>query len=65
MTPDFASLGYVNFLFAVFCAWWAMHSGRNPWLWFLLGWLLSVLAALLLLYRSGQDRARSRNHWLD
>ncbi|MFO7905509.1 MAG: hypothetical protein R6U98_22790, partial [Pirellulaceae bacterium] len=27
----------VLFFFAVFCAWWAQHTDRNPWLWFFLG----------------------------
>ena len=37
-------------LFGVFCAYWAMTTGRNPWLWFFLGTVLSVPAAIEILY---------------
>lgn len=46
----------VLFFFAVFCAWWAQHTGRNPWLWFFLGLFFHAITALVLLYKNGADK---------
>jgi len=54
----YGSAGAAFFLFGLFCAWWAQNSGRNPWLWFFLGWLFAPITGLVLLYRTSQDRRR-------
>ncbi|MCE7032401.1 hypothetical protein LY625_07160 [Lysobacter sp. GX 14042] len=42
--------------FAFFSAWWAQQTGRNPWLWFVLGLVAMPLAGVLLLMLN-RDRA--------
>ena len=44
--------GGLAMLFGGFCALWAQNTGRNPWLWFILGLFLSVVAMVLVLYRN-------------
>lgn len=44
--------GLLALLFGGFCAMWAQNTGRNPWLWFLLGALFNILAVLLALHRN-------------
>jgi hypothetical protein len=51
-TEDGAGL----FLFGAFCALWAQNTGRNPWLWFFLGLLFSVIAILVLLSKNADDK---------
>lgn len=53
---DTASSGAVLFLFGAVCALWAQNTGRNPWLWFVLGLAFSVISALVMLYKNAQDR---------
>jgi outer membrane murein-binding lipoprotein Lpp len=58
-----AGSGAVMFLFGVVCALWAQNSGRNPWLWFFLGLIFSVITALVMLYDNSQDRKMRRRTW--
>lgn len=53
---DNVSTGGVAVLFGAFCALWAQNTGRNPWLWFFLGLIFSVIAVLVLLYKNSNDR---------
>ena len=46
----------VLFFFAVFCAWWAQHTERNPWLWFFMGLFFHVITALVLLSKNARDK---------
>ena len=46
---SFASEGMVLFLFGAFCALWAQHTQRSPWLWFFLGLFFSVITVIVLL----------------
>jgi len=46
------------FLYASFCALWAMNTRRNPVGWFILGFIFSVFAAMAVLYLTGQDRKK-------
>ena len=55
-TRSVAGSGAAVWLFGVVCALWAQNSGRNPWLWFFLGLLFSVIAGLVMLYKNSQDR---------
>jgi hypothetical protein len=50
------STGGVLFLFGVFCALWAQNTNRNPWLWFFLGVIFSMIAGLVLLWKNSEDR---------
>lgn len=57
MDVSAASVGYVGFLFGVFAAYWAQTTQRNPWLWFLFGWLLAPVAGLVLLWKNDRVHA--------
>lgn len=48
--------GAVLWLFGAFCALWAQNTGRNPWLWFFLGMLFSVITVLVLLSKNANER---------
>lgn len=51
-----ASVGYVGFLFGVFCAYWAQATSRNAWLWFFFGWILAPVAGVVLLWKHANER---------
>ena len=55
---SYASTGLVFYLFGVFAAYWAQSSGRNPWLWFFLGWFFAPITGLFLLAKHAEDRNR-------
>jgi hypothetical protein len=57
MEGNFASIGTVFYLFGIFCAYWAQTTGRNPWLWFFLGWFLAPITGLILLYKNSRKNA--------
>lgn len=57
---DKASAGFVVFLYGVFCALWRQNTGRNAWLWFILGVLFSFITVLFLLAKNSEDRKRHR-----
>ncbi len=57
---DHADGGVALFLFGAFCALWAQNTGRNAWLWFFFGMLLSVIAVLVLLYKNANDGVQRR-----
>ena len=48
----------IAFLYASFCALWAMQTRRNPVGWFIVGFIFSVFAAAAVLYQAGQDRKK-------
>jgi hypothetical protein len=45
----------VLLLFGGFCALWAQNTGRNPWLWFVLGLIFNAIAVLVLLWKNSND----------
>ena len=53
---ELAGTGYVIFLYAAFCALWAQNSGRNAWLWFLLGGVFHWITVLAVLYHNSVDK---------
>ena len=55
MDPNYASIGYVNFLFAIYCATWAKSSGRSAWGWFFLGFFFGPITGLVLAAKHGAD----------
>ena len=50
-----SSTGSAFFLFGLFCAYWAQTTGRQPWLWFFLGWFFAPITGIVLLYKNDQD----------
>lgn len=55
MDGNYASVGYVNFLFGIFCAEWAKSSGRRPWLWFFMGLLFAPITGIVLASKHAKD----------
>jgi hypothetical protein len=49
-----AAPGIVFLLFGIFCAYWAQNTGRNPWLWFFMGWFFAPIAGIALLIKNSQ-----------
>jgi hypothetical protein len=56
---DHAAKGATAVLFGAFCALWAQNTRRNPWLWFFMGALFTIITVLVLLYKNGEDRQRT------
>lgn len=52
MEKNYATVGYVNFLFGLFCATWAQNTNRNPWGWFFFGFFLAPIAGLVLVSKN-------------
>lgn len=59
MDTDYASVGYVQFLFGIFCAWWAQDTGRSAWVWFFLGLFFGPITGLFLLNKTAEDRRQA------
>jgi hypothetical protein len=49
METEYASVGLVQFLFGIFCPYWAQTTNRNAWLWFFLGWFFAPITGLVLI----------------
>ena len=47
----------IAILFGAFCALWAQNTGRNPWLWFVMGAIFSCITVLILLTKNADDLA--------
>ena len=54
-TDPGAAMAFVLPLFAFFCALWAQNTGRNPWLWFFLGLIFSIITAFVVLHKNSMD----------
>ena len=48
-------MAFVLLLFAFFCALWAQNTSRNPWLWFFLGLVFSIITAFVVLHKNSMD----------
>lgn len=46
------SVGFVTFLFGIFCAHWAQNTKRSALLWFFLGLLFAPITGLALLWKN-------------
>jgi hypothetical protein len=55
MSQEYASVAYVNFLFGIFCAYWAQSSGRSGWLWFLMGFFFAPITGVVLASKNAND----------
>ena len=49
---NYATVGYVNFLFGLFCANWAKNTNRSSWGWFFFGFFLAPIAGLVLVSKN-------------
>ena len=56
METEYASVAYVNSLFAFFCAYWAQQTGRSALTWFFLGLFFGPLTGLALVLKNGKQR---------
>ena len=56
----YASVGFVTFLFGIFCAYWAQTTNRNAWAWFFFGLFLAPVAGVVLLSKNSKDRRTSK-----
>ena len=52
---NYATTGFVTFLFGIFTAYWAQTTKRNPWTWFFLGFLIAPITGLVLLSKNASD----------
>jgi hypothetical protein len=60
MSNDYASVGFVTFLFGIFCAYWAQMTKRKGWVWFFFGLLLAPIAGVILLVKNRDELKRNR-----
>jgi len=58
MEAEYASVGLVTFLFAIFCAYWAQTTNRSAWLWFFMGWFFAPITGIVLLCKNRDDLSR-------
>jgi len=52
MDDNYATVGYVNFLFGLFCASWAQNTNRSAWGWFFFGLFLAPIAGIVLVSKN-------------
>ena len=57
---NYASVALVHFLFAIFCAYWAQTTDRNPWLWFFLGFFFAPITGLILLNENSKETSERK-----
>ena len=50
ITQGLASVGYVNFLFALIAACWAKQQSRGAFLWFIFAFLLAPIAGIAMAF---------------
>lgn len=61
MTKEEAGAGALAlFLFGTVCALWAQNNGRSGLLWFILGFVFSVITAILVMALNSSARAKER-----
>jgi hypothetical protein len=60
MDGDYASVVYVQFLFGIFCAFWAQTTNRSWLVWLLLGLFFAPLTGLFLLAKNGEAMKAKR-----
>jgi hypothetical protein len=56
-TKDY--LPFILIIFGAFSALWAQNTGRNPWLWFFLGYLFNIITVLVILAKNPQSRRQN------
>ena len=58
MQQHYVSAGYVNFLFGIFCAYWAQVTNRSAWLWFFMGLFFGPITGIVLAAKNAADRKK-------
>ena len=53
---NYASVALVQFLFEIFCAYWAQTKGRSAWWWFFLGLFFAPITGLVLLSENRKEK---------
>jgi hypothetical protein len=61
MQQQYASVALLQFLFGIFCAYWAQTTARNAWLWFFLGWFFAPITGIVLLAMNSRDKAKGES----
>ena len=59
-SAEYASVALVQFLFGVFCAYWAQINGKNPWGWFFLGFFFAPITGLVLLGENSKEMKKKK-----
>lgn len=59
MQQPYASVAYVNFLFGIFCAYWAQATNRSSWLWFFMGLFFGPITGVVLAVKNAGDPKKS------
>jgi hypothetical protein len=57
---NYASVGFVTFLFGVFSAYWAQMTSRSAWAWFFFGLFLAPIAGVVLLHKNSNELKAKR-----
>ena len=52
---SYASVALVQFLFGIFCAYWAQTTGRDSWRWFFLGFFFAPITGIVLLSENSKE----------
>ena len=55
---EYATVALVQFLFGIFCAYWAQTTQRNAWLWFFLGWFLAPITGIVLIAKNSEGKSK-------
>jgi hypothetical protein len=55
MQTEYASVALAQFLFGIFCAYWAQTTNRSAWLWFFLGWFFAPITGIVLMYKNTRE----------
>ena len=56
MGSNYVSAGYVNFLFGIFCAYWAQATNRSAWFWFFMGFFFAPITGIVLVAKNAASR---------
>lgn len=56
MSDEYASVGFVTFLFGIFSAYWAQTTNRSAWLWFFMGFFFAPITGIVLLVKNNKDK---------
>jgi hypothetical protein len=60
MEREYATVAYVNFLFGIFCAYWAQVTGRSAWFWFFMGFLFGPITGIVLASKNADNLKKPR-----
>ncbi len=55
---SYASVALVQFLFGIFCAYWAQSTDRSAWGWFFLGFFFAPITGIVLLSENSKELSK-------